>query len=375
MKKLFWIIPLLILMATSSWATTWYGCGANDSNINADSFWEDAVGCDGNVLTWNNQVAGDTFEANGKTGIVVNVDPKGTGGSAGKVILNTAANGTFVHASGDITITADLGVTGNTGTTDVLTISGGTVTVLGNVYGGGSTNADGLVISGTSAVVTVGATGAGSVTINGGGTSTSHGINCATTGSNTTTIYATSTGKTGIGVYTSNGPVSFTGDINGGSGSSGYGLQAGGATGAVTITGNVKAVSSYGVHNNAAGAVTINGNCEGADSTGYAGCYGNSTGTTTVTGNVIATARATGIHGNVKWSPSTNKKYYKTQTGTNYLYLMAGLSSDSDGTAITPANTAAKIATGTYFIKADDYDGSTLTQGTASGGGGCTCGF
>lgn len=57
----------------------------------------------------------------------------------------------------------------------------------------------------------------------------------------------------------------------------------------------------------------------------------------------------------------------KFNGGGTVVYASAGLGSDSDGTQITGENTAAKVSTGTYFIKKDD---GVHTQGSASSSGG-----
>jgi hypothetical protein len=332
MKKILLII-LLLLFSSLANATVWYGCGANDSNINADNFWEDAVGCDGSILTWDNQVAGDTFEANGKTGIVVNVDPKGAGGSAGKVVLNTAAGGGFVHETGNITITADIGVSGNTGTTDVLTISGGTVTVLGNIYGGGTTNADGLVISGSSTAVTIGASGS-PVTIGGGAASGCYGVNDIHTAS-TTTVYANSTGHA---TY-----------------AAGIGYVFSGVTGTVNYTGNCTGAKAEGCRMGGSGSTfNVTGICTGSGIDAAAsGFNGSGGGSAVVTGNIINGARATGVSGNITWTPGA----------ANYIQFVGGTDVYASQ---APAKNKVLSDTSVVVSTTGAYEAGTAT---ATGGG------
>ena len=131
MKKLFlqFIIAFCIFtLATPSWATIWFASGVSGHSCASGNmstcYWYatpgDTTTCTTvagtTKLTWNNQVAGDTFVANGCVGITVDYDPQGTGGSKGKVTLTTTpqtggyatGGGTFLYpTSSNLTVTAD----------------------------------------------------------------------------------------------------------------------------------------------------------------------------------------------------------------------------------------------------------------------------
>jgi hypothetical protein len=143
-------------------------------------------------------------------------------------------------------------------------------------------------------------------------------------------------------------------------------------TGPIIVNGNVTGFGqTYGLVNLSTGVTTINGDCIAGTGGVYAvGCVASSSGPIIVTGNIINSTRTTGVWGTIIWAPSTAQKYVKfllTVAGPTYTYASEGLGSDSGGTQITGANTAAAISTGKYFIKKDD---GVYTQGTATGGGG-----
>lgn len=371
MKKYFLLI-LILLMPTGAWGTTWYGCGANSANIDDASFWEDAVGCDGNILTWNNQVAGDIFEANGKTGIVVRVDPKGTGGSAGKVHLKTTAGGGFsITAAGTYTVTADI----TAGTTDCLTINGTAnaivATVLGDITGSAATaNAEGLVLGGSNLTATIGSSGT-PVTITGGA---AHGVLDNHTGSGkTTTVYATINGGTATNIagYVANaasGTVNVIGTSNGGAATTNVrGLYKSNAA-TVSLDGDCvggSVLGSEGCHNAGTGGSFTVKNCTGGSDDG-AGCRGFGTYPITVTGNITSTATAMGVTGAIVWSPTAATNFFKViGDGTPAAYY---LTSNVAGGA-HPAVTDVKDGV-TY-----GWDGSSAAyEGTleSSGGGGAS---
>src|SRR3989304_1947793 len=129
---------------------TWYA--QNGAGNMSTRTWNDQAGGGGNTLVWNNQVAGDIFEANGQTAIAIDVDPKGTGGSAGTVTLKTLSGGGFTYATAtNITMTMHVVA----GTTPCVVISGSTggCTITGNSTGGSAGAAYG--ISSTHTVITV----------------------------------------------------------------------------------------------------------------------------------------------------------------------------------------------------------------------------
>lgn len=313
------LVLILGIISWPVWATTYYACIAGD--INAANAWEDAVGCDGTTFTIGTggfPASGSVLEANGQA-MVINTDP----GPNGTVTLNTAAGGGFAMTAAAAygTIHANIGVVGNTGTTDVVTLGTGTnvisAGILGNIYGGGTANADGLVIAGSAVTYTIGAAGS-PVTIVGGTLSTTLGVN---DGHTTTTgvVYANSTGGTAAG----------------------YKLA---STGSVTYTGN----------------------CTGsATTTSGVGCSATSSGVMTATGNMImgdgAQNSAPPYFGNVIWTPAApadgvNGNYFLHKVGTDVYF----------GTA--PAgNTATNVKPDSYFVNSTN---GTTTEGTASTGGG-----
>ncbi|MCE5212509.1 MAG: hypothetical protein LLG40_13280 [Deltaproteobacteria bacterium] len=166
--------------------TIWYAQN-NSANINSANMWNDQPAGAGNFLTWENRAAGDVFSANGKTAIVINVDP-GVGGVSGSVTLSTAANGGTaggmfsVATAGNLTINAHISAEASW----AIQTSGstGTLTINGNVSGGSSDYSYGIYhvstgnlivngnVSGGSGMYSFGVYNysTGSVTINGNAT-------------------------------------------------------------------------------------------------------------------------------------------------------------------------------------------------------------
>jgi hypothetical protein len=382
MKRITFIILFLIVLSGNCFAATWYACGTTPtfshvSGGTTSDVWNAAAACNGAWLDWSTGPAtGDVFLANGVTGIIVDVDPKGTAGAT-SVVLNTATNGgTFVHTTGNLTITADLGVVTHTGTTDVLTWSGGNLILLGNIYGGGTTNADGLVMSGTG-TLTIGSVGT-PVVIKGGGsgaTATScTGATIANTGGST--IYADITGgpgnfSDGLKVSAASGTITITGAITGGpgTGTSAYGLDhTGNAT--VNSTGNCTGgatASSHGCVNvSATGVTTITGDCIATSTAAIyscCGCWGSGAGGLVTTGNIVNTEVSTGAFGKVSWNPSTPKKYIKFLGGGSAIYIGRGTGNAAGDTFDTPGSS---IIPRGYYI---DYTDGTWDQGSFAIGG------
>ena len=356
-KKILISILLLLTFASQGWATTWYA-GANCASGTMSSCnWYSTQGssCTNGTgpLTWNNQVAGDTFNANGCVAIAVDVDPQGTGGSKGKVILNTPAGGTFVVSTiaGNRTFTADLGVVGNTGTTTVLAVSGTntyTLTILGNIYGGGTASAYGLSISGTTSTIVIGANGS-PVTIIGGSAAACNGVYDSHTTGTSVTVYA---------------------NITGGSNGTARGYYQSAATGTISFIGNVTGGASEGIYLGQGGTATLTGNCIGSGSTGVAvGCRSTS-GLLTVTGSLIwggggAAGNSAPICGNVQWTPVTpgsgTGSYIEVPT-TTAVYV--GLPDSSPATHI--------LTSGHYI---NSTSGTGTAGGASAGGGGCSTGY
>ena len=254
MKKLLLAVlflALLILIPSASFAvTSWYAQNSS-VNINSASEWNDNPAGGGNVLTWGNQVAGDTFYANGKTAIAVNVDP----GANGKVTLTTAAGGGttgggFTYATAtNITINSDI----TAGTTTCLAVTGSTggLTVIGNIQGGAVS---------TTALST---------------THTSVTLNIGSVGTPTT--------------------------ITGGTSATGYGVNSLSA-GPIAIIGNVLAATGSGL-NNYTGTTTITGNCVGTTTSAPAVSAGNTTGSVTIVGNLINGTKGSAASGSIIYNP------------------------------------------------------------------------
>ncbi len=352
MKKFSLFIGVLIALLISQPAhavTKWYACASsgNMSAIQWSSTPSGSCTCTaGADLTWNSQIAGDSFYANGCTAIAVNVDPKGTGGSAGTVTLSTAdgdaagagvAGGGFTYATAaQLTITANIAG----GTTTCLTITGSQAGAAGTILGNLSAAA-------------------------GYGVADSHTVGTLTIGSSET--HSTVTGGTATATYayahTGTGPVTAYMDIAASANSAAVLDTNNSLTiiGSATASGDNSALFKNGGTN-----LTFNGDCIASTGIGV-GCSAYS-GNITVNGNIVGTATAMGASNRIIWAPATAQNYFKIGTTAGaFLYLSAGLGSDSGGTQITGANTAAKVSSGTYFVKKDD---GVFTQGTASGGGG-----
>lgn len=326
-KYLAWLI-IFILMATPTWgyATTYYACIAGD--ISAENAWEDAANCSGNTFTITGAfpATGDVLEANAQA-MTIDVDP----GPNGTVTLQNSAGGSFAITTGTITLHANLGTdTDSTVTTDLLAVSGGTVTILGDIYAGATVNGDGLAVSGATTNITVGANGS-PVTVKGGGAA-NYAINDTAT-SSTRTYYAnvTAGGATsahGIHFAGTSGTATLNGTVNA-SANAAFGIYVD-SSNAVTVNGNCTGGSSSGYHachnGHATGTLTVNGDCEGGSAVSD-GCSAGGAGGITVTGNIKASATAMGVRGKINWSPADTtppSNYIKIWTGgTDFYYMTA----------------------------------------------------
>jgi hypothetical protein len=114
------------------------------------------------------------------------------------------------------------------------------------------------------------------------------------------------------------------------------------------------------------GGVSSCADCQGSDTTLASGCVTAGGAKITVTGNLINGPSSTFGYGKIVWEPASAQNYIKFNGGGTVIYASAGLGSDAGGTQITGANTAAKVASGTYFVKKDD---GVYTQGSKAGGG------
>lgn len=306
MKKLFLIIIGLLLCASPCLGATWYAQGAG--NMSAIT-WNSAPGGGGSNLTWNNQANGDIFESNNYA-ITIDVDPRGTTLSGtDKVHLKTTGNGGFSVATSTspITIHADITAVG----TDCLSISGTAnatpaLTIVGNITGGGASGIEGVV--------------------------------------DTHTV----------------GQVVVQGNITGGTVSTtAYGYTWNGATGSLSITGNITAQVAFGLYFTGASStgVTITGNAIGSSTNGNAGVlssYGS--GPIYLTGNIIS-GKGMGAAGYIIYTPTT----------TNYI-LFPKDTSYTPGTVDTHA-TEMPTDPGVANVKSGTTYGS-FTGTMSSGGGG-----
>lgn len=327
MKRILLTICAVLVLAGPCFGATWYACAGSknidsvSSGTTSDVWYSEAACSGGSYYAWTSVFndglnAGDILEANAQTAILVNVNPGATGK---KVHLKNLNGGNFTftfNTLGATTINADI----TAGTADCLLVSGagsaGTeLTIVGNLTGGGTSGAD--------------------------------------------AVYDTHTGAGAI--------VAVTGALTGGTSTQTPGYNFVSATGSVTITGNVTASANcYALRVAGAAPATVEGDCIGTDTAEYPACYA-AMGPIIVTGNIVNGTRSTGGTGAIRWQPSSSQKYMKFNGGGTVVYASAGLGSDSDGTQITGENTAAKVSTGTYFIKKDD---GVHTQGSASSSGG-----
>jgi hypothetical protein len=248
---------IFILLAPSlAPAATWYATSSS-VNINAVGLWVPTQGTtcagSGTALVWGAQATGDVFNANGCTALAVNVDP---GGSSVQVTLTTDT-----AFGGGFTLTmANLGTIGTVHAhilatkTAVVALSGTTSsgTVSGNLTGGSTANAYGIVFTASSGTLTV------------------------------------------------------SGNTTGGSASSAHGLH-GGSSGSIIVNGNATAGSNglaYGLNNNGTTTVTINGNCIGNDTVASYGCAATGTGVITLNGSQINGKIGNAINGRVFFTPA-----------------------------------------------------------------------
>jgi hypothetical protein len=360
MKKI--LLTLCFLLITfPAWATNYYAC-QNAQNVTGDNTWcayaalesGSPAACTkaaaGSYTAWATVVADSpTLYANGCASVVVNDSFTAIG-----ISTADAGGGTNDFAGG--TFTLDLAsVSGKTfttnitaGTTPALTVTGNAAdanpagTIQGNLLGGGSAAAYAVSDAHTNGTIVIGSSGT-PVTLTGGGNATAYSFYSSSSGA--FLIYGESTAANSPALYSKS---TAEGVINGNS----------------TATYEIA-----GVTNSSTGTITHNGDCISRTSTGV-GCNAPGAGAFTVTGSIISGARALGASGTIIWAPSSAKKYIKFAGGGTPIYASAYLASDSAGTKVTPANTAAEIKTTSWFIKSDDYDGSTLTQGTATAGSG-----
>lgn len=221
--------------------------------------WAVATGNWSNTATWNGGTlpqAGDDVFADGFT---VTIDQ-----NVNVLSIRTTqrSGGT---AGGGFTLNTGFNVTGNviSGTTTCLTINtaSGTHTITGSVTGGtqgGSTGA--INKSGNSSLSIIG-------NVTGGGSSNSVGLNITGGGSVFITGNCLGTGfQQAFGVrYVGGSSLTVNGNVTGGAGNAAYGIQAGVSSMNVTITGTINNGSGFqsnglNVGSSTTGTVVINGN-------------------------------------------------------------------------------------------------------------------
>lgn len=286
--------------------TTWYAQGAG--NMSAVT-WNSVSGGGGSNLTWNSQANGDIFESNNYA-ITVDVDPRGTTLSGtDKVHLKTTGGGGFSVATSTSPITINADITAVA--TDCLAVSGTAnaspaLTIVGNIRGGGAPGTEGVV--------------------------------------DTHTV----------------GQVVVRGDITGGTeNTTAYGYSWSGASGSLSITGNVTAQAASGLNftGTSATGVKLTGNAIGSSTNGNSGVlssYGS--GPITIIGNIIS-GKGVGASGYIIYTPAA----------TNYI-LMPKDSSYSPGTIDAHA-TEMPTNPGVANVKKGTTYGS-YTGTMSSGGGG-----
>ncbi len=340
-KYLFAISLLLLIFATPCFAVTTYYATSSTININAANTVINAacVGsgnpyacCTGvgtgtctywaiggtptacgdttptNYLSWNDQIVGDTFNANGCTAIALNVDPAGTGGGI-VTLTNDATNGGGYTYATAANLTLNINTLATAAAYRLLLVSGSTGggTVTGNSTGGSGNTAYGIQDIHTVVNFTI----SGNCT---GGTVTAltHGY------------YATGTG-----------PTTISGNCIGGT--FGYGCIA---------------ISTGG------SGITVVGKCIGNDTaSSAAGC--RATGTTPViaTGPIINCLGSQGASANVIYTPASTASYILYPKNSSYVCDTL----DSNATQIPSDPGVANVKNGVTY--------GTLT-GTYSGGGG-----
>ena len=313
MKK-YILIFLMLLIPTLSFATDYYATSSTVSVSSANLWVPTSTGScagSGTPLTWDAQVAGDVFHANGCTALAVGVDPQGTGAGNGKVTLTTVAGGGtagggFTYATAtNITINADI----TAGTTTVLAISGSTGAsnvIIGNITGGSAASASGISSTHTAQTITV------------------------------------------------------TGNVTGGSNGTAFGITHAATTGSFNISGTCTPGSVAGasaINISSGASATVGTACKGSDSVNAIGCVIAGGGYITITGNIIHGKKGMAVSGYIYYAPgaATNYTLYPKDSS----YVMGTV--DSHATEMPSNPGIANVKSGTNY--------GTL-QGTLSGGGG-----
>jgi len=321
-----YLIASIVFLPMQLWATDYYA-QKGSSNINSVSsgttsdVWNTNPAGGGTWYSWTTNFSdgittGDNFYANAQTALAINVSPgqtgkiptlrtdAGAGTEGGGFTLNTSLN-TSIYANYQSGSSHCVALSGTTG---------------------------GLTLEGSSIV--------------GGASGTSYGV------------YDTHSTVTVTVNHTT---------ITAGSSSSGIGYaHTGGVSGVLTFSGTCVAAATHGCSTSTSGVAVTWNNCTGGTTAGASGgCYASGTAGATVIGNIINGTYSVGAVGKITWVPANAQKYIKYDGGGTAIYLSAGLGSDAGGTQVSAANTAAKIADDSYFVKKDD---GVYTQGADSGG-------
>jgi len=251
--------------------TTWYA-QSSSSNIDAVNLWNSAAGGGGSWLTWP-PAADDILRANGKTGLVINVDFT-------CLQIDTLTSGGRFDAATTRTITCN--VVGGTTVCLSITTAAITVTLNGNVTG-----------SNTTATSAITAYAAFTLNVNGNVTAGTRGKGISATSPAVVIVGNVAGGAVGydtaVGVdLRGTGSVTITGNVTGGATNSSYGVWVGG-TGSLSLTGDVTGgtnATAVGLYlDSTAGPFTVNGNVAGG--TAGAGIYSRNVAVTVVGGNLI----------------------------------------------------------------------------------------
>ena len=327
MKKYLAFILVFLLFASQAWASTpWFACAAS-ATINAASEWSStpnasSCGCTaGAYLIWGNQAAGDSFYANGCTGIAVNADPS---------------------PNSSVTLRTDLGT--------------------GGVVGGTFTFADATTIAGTYKTnILAGSTVC--LATSGSNASPSNWIGVVTGSATTNNAYgiASTTTAGNIPVGTCQGGAgSTTGDgCHQTSGAGGFAVGSGGC-----VAGASGSAAGIGCSNASSSSIwTVTGPCQGSDSSAIA------PGATANSGFIYC-------NGDLVWGlkgpPITGQAYWRPGAQTNKI-VMPYDSSYTDGTVNTHSTEAAAITgggSGTITNNANVKSGVTYGDQTGSLSGG-----
>ena len=277
--------------------TTWF---AQNSSVDIDSTneWNDAAGGGGAWLTWASLGAADILVANGKTGIVVNVDVTCATITNSNTYGGTAGGSMSISATG-ITLAAD--IYGASGWFITSTVTG-ELTVVGNVEGGPT---------GVGFTIAINHTGTGDLLITGDitsgiGNGNQYGYGVQIT-NGSLTIVGDVTSTKWPAVKATAGVIVSAGDCFGGTGGSSTVSDASAfwlsGTASLAVTGNVYGGnvlgSSAGIHvESGTVVVEITGNCIAqtdvavrADDTSTIIINGNETAFTSGTVAVLATRK------------------------------------------------------------------------------------